>query len=314
MHMGKSEPIVAVLLSTYNGARFLRSQLESLLAQTHQSWILYWRDDGSQDDTVAILEDFASVAGQGRCVRVVGPNVRLGPTGSFLTLLRSVADGLSDGDTVAFADQDDVWLPCKLQRGVRALSGLPPRHPALYCARQILVDAELRRIGLSEPAGRAAGFPASLTQNIATGCTVMLNRAAASMVAGSVPAPASLHDWWCYLVVTAAGGRVVRDNKPVVLYRQHAGNLVGAPGSKLRRAIRAVRRGPCVFIGVMRQHIEALTAQPHLLSDTASRDLAAINAALGAGPLRRLSLLRMSGLHRQTWSETMLFRCWFLFG
>ena len=93
------------------------------------------------------------------------------------------------------------------------------------------MDARLQRLGISGPLSRPAGFPASLTQNVATGCTVMLNRAAARLVAASRPSTGTLHDWWAYLLVTAAGGRLIQDEEPVVLYRQHAQNLVGAPAS-----------------------------------------------------------------------------------
>jgi hypothetical protein len=310
----RPDPRIAILLSTFNGEAFLREQLDSLLAQTHGNWVLYWRDDGSRDGTLAILDAFARRAGQGRCVRIDMSDRQLGPTSSFLTLLRAVHDSLGNGDTVAFADQDDVWLPEKLARGLSALSAVSATIPALYCARQVLVDAKLHRIGYSGGHARHARFPASLTQNVATGCTVMLNRAAAALVACSQPSPASLHDWWCYLVVTASGGRVLQDEEPVVLYRQHPGNLVGAPKSMARRAVAALRRGPGVFMTVLRQHVAALAAQPELLTEEARADIFRLQSALNGGVLARLRALRTPGLYRQTWPETLLFRWWFLTG
>jgi hypothetical protein len=323
---------VAILLSTFNGETFLREQLDSFLAQLHDNWVLYWRDDGSSDGTRAIVEEFASCAGQGRCVEVradggspdttersgttgrSGATERLGATGSFLLLLRSVAGGLGEADVIAFADQDDVWLPEKLTRGLTALAALPPQTPALYCARQMLVDAQLQPIGLSGPIARSPDFPAALTQNVATGCTVMLNRGAAALVARSQPSAGALHDWWCYLIVTAGGGRVVQDDHPVVLYRQHGRNLVGAPRSRTLRAVAALRRGPDVFMGVLRHNVAALAAQPNLLTAQARREVAVVHRALNGGLWRRLAALRLPGLVRQTWAETMLFRCWFLIG
>src|SRR5205823_6058969 len=114
-----------------------------------------------------------------------------------------------------------VWLPDKLARGYAALAEVPPAVPGLSCARQILVDERLRPLGLSPRISREAGFPAALTQNIATGCTVMLNPAAAGLVAASHPPPSTWHDWWSYLTVAAAGGRILVDDAPSVLYRQH---------------------------------------------------------------------------------------------
>ncbi len=308
------ESRVAILLATYNGAPWLRALLDSLLRQTHDNWVLYWRDDGSGDGTIAILQEFGERAGQGRCVQVNEPPGRLGATGNFLALLRSVADTLAERDVVAFADQDDVWLPQKLDRGFTALRSAPSDEPILYCARQILVNARLQRLSTSDPLSRPAAFPAALTQNVATGCTVMLNRPAARLVAASRPSTGTLHDWWAYLMVTAAGGRLVQDDEPVVLYRQHALNLVGAPASMASRAIAALHRGPALFMTVLREHVAALLAQPELITERARADLTMLDRALHSGFWRRLFALRLHGLRRQTWPETLLFRCWFLIG
>lgn len=305
---------VAILLSTFNGEAFLREQLESLLIQTHEHWVLYWRDDGSTDQTRAAMAAFAAQAGQGRCVEIAGPAANLGPAASFQMLLRAVAADLSAADVVAFADQDDVWFPNKLERGIAALSGVPATEPALYCARQVLVDAALNRIGMSVLADPSTGFPQALTQNVATGCTVMLNAPAARLVAASVPSTATLHDWWCYLVVAGAGGRLLQDGEPVMLYRQHGGNAVGAPATMWRRGLAALRRGPGLFMSVLRQNVAALADQPHLLTATARRDVVALDAALRGRWWQRLSALRIAGMVRQTWIETMVFRAWFILG
>jgi glycosyltransferase involved in cell wall biosynthesis len=303
---------VAVLLSTCNGERFLAEQLDSLAGQTHRDWVLFWRDDGSTDGTPGLLREFAAGPGHGRSVQVDG-GTRIGATPSFLRVLgRAVAH---DFDAFAFADQDDVWLPDKLARGARTLGMAPVETPALYCARQVFVDEALARIGISCRLKRAPGFPAALTQNVATGCTLMLNRAAAALVMRSRPPPGSYHDWWSYLLVAAAGGRVLADEKPSVLYRQHDANLVGAPPSMPRRGLAALRRGPGVFMNVFRQQVVALAEQPHLLSDASREQIQAVAASLRGGVLDRMRVLRRTrGLCRQTWPETLLFRAWFLIG
>lgn len=304
---------IAVLLATFDGEPFLREQLQSLLAQTHAEWVLYWRDDGSADSTPGIMEAFAQAQSPGRVVRVPGPGVRLGSSESFMHLLAAALEGEPDACGFAFADQDDVWLPEKLARGRDALARMPREVPTLYCARQKLVDRQLRELGLS-PLFTGAGFPAALAQNVATGCTVLLNRAAALLIASTRPPPASVHDWWSYLLVAAAGGAVVVDPTPVILYRQHAANVVGAPASPVRRIAGALRRGPGAFMALFREHVAALDSCAHLLSPAARRDLAAIQRALRGGLLDRLSMVRMPGLRRQSWQETLLLRCWFLLG
>jgi len=305
---------VAILLSVYNGARFLPAQLASLLAQTNGSWRLYWRDDGSADHTPALLRAFAAGPAAGRVIELPGRGGRLGATRSFLSLLAALPTFGPLPDAVAFADQDDVWLPEKLARGLAALARQPASVPTLYCARQTLVGPTTAYIGLSSPVLRHPRFPAALTQNIATGCTAMINRAATQLIAQSRPPRTTLHDWWSYLVVAAAGGRILVDPEPAVLYRQHGGNLVGAPGTWLARAFGALRRGPRPFMQVFRAHVAALAGTPELLSSDATVALATLAKALDSPPWRRLPALGLAGLSRQTSLETLLFRLWFLLG
>ena len=302
---------VAILLSTHNGAPFLTAQLHSLLAQTHREWTLFWRDDGSSDSTRAVVTGFMAdlPAGQGMILPSEG---RIGGTESFMHLLRAARD--AGHQTIAFADQDDVWLPEKLTRGLAKLAEVPAGTPALYCGRQVLVDAGLRHIALSVPVRRSPGFPAALTQNVATGCTVMLNGAASALVAASQAPAATLHDWWCYVVISAAGGHILTDREPVVLYRQHHGNVVGAPATDFRRAVAALRRGPHAFMTIFRQHLAALADQAEVLGPAANAQVAGLQQALEGGLWVRLQALRTPGLTRQTWLETMLFRLWFLLG
>ncbi len=284
-----------MLLASYNGARFLPELLASLRAQTHPCRLL-WRDDGSADDTVNLLR----ASGGGELPR----GERLGVLAGFMALLHAT-EGM-----VAFCDQDDVWLAEKIARGAAAVAG---DGPALYCARQILVDAALRPLGESQLI-RHAGFPAALTQNIAAGCTIVMNEAARRLVAASRPPPSTLHDWWSYLVVSAAGGRIVCDATPTVLYRQHGGNVVGAPRGRVRRAVAALRRGPAAFMSRLRDHVAALLDHEAMLAETALADLRAVDTALRGGVISRLTALRRPGLIRQTPAETAIFRLWFLLG
>ena len=303
-------PHVAILLSTWNGATFLPEQLASFLRLNGPPWRLYWRDDGSDDRSADIMREFAAGAGDGRVVECADNLGRIGITASFLTLLRRAPQDC----VVAFADQDDVWLPEKLARGVASLTQVGDGLPALYCARQSLVNEALQPIRLSARVAAPPGFPQALTQNIATGCTVMLNPPAVRLIAASRAPDITLHDWWAYLMVTAAGGRVLIDDTPTVLYRQHKGNAVGVPVSAWKRAAAALRRGPGMFMTTFRQHTAALQGQPALLSPEARAALALISAGLAGGLAPRLAALRHPGLRRQNFAETQLSRLWFLLG
>lgn len=306
--MARTEtPHVAILLATYAGERFLASQLDSLAEQEGVVCTLLWRDDGSPDGTVAILDAFAARQPPGRVRRVTEPAGRLGAARSFLALLAAAPE---DATCFAFCDQDDVWRPGKLARAAAALAEAAPDEPALYCGRQALAGPDLEPIGPSPDIARLPGFANALVQNIATGCTMVLNAAARRLVLQAPPPPeGSMHDWWCYLLVTAAGGRVIWDAEPQLLYRQHGANAVGATASPLVRAWRALRRGPDAFLGLLGAHMAALEQGARLSAD-ARATLAALRPLHGPGPFRRLAALRQAGLYRQGAAEDLLLRLW----
>jgi len=254
---------VAILLSTYNGVRYLPEQLASLAAQTHAAWKLYVRDDGSSDATLGLLRRFAE-AHPGRVEIRAANNV--GAVASFLELLGRLE---IEADAFAFCDQDDVWYSDKLARAVAWLAQAG-EDPALYCTRVRLVDAQLRPKGLSPLIG-SWGFQHALFENIAMGCTTVLNRKAHTLLAERLP-PAkgiTVHDWWCYLAI-AAVGRVHFDPQPSLDYRLHQGNVIGLTTGRAAEILRQVRlfaRNPRTFFQTHRQIASLLAKFGDLLSE-----------------------------------------------
>jgi glycosyltransferase involved in cell wall biosynthesis len=308
---GYGEQCVAILLSTFNGERYLGEQLHSYIAQTHNNWRLYWRDDGSTDDSTDLMATFANGPGDGRCI-CLPKDRQLHPTASFLTLLRMALQG--GASFFAFSDQDDVWLPEKLAHAVAALGDVADDQPAIYFCARTLVDATLRPIAQVRALRRPPGFPAALTQNVIPGCCMVLNRAAAELIDAADAPDRTWHDWWCYLVVSAREGLVISGDAPDILYRQHAANLVGEASGFWRRGVRAIRRGREPFMTIFRCHVTALRARPGLLSDRTSTLLSIIDRACHGSTVDRLKALHQPGFVRQTWLETLLFRLWFLLG
>ena len=225
-------PRVAVLLSTYDGARFLPEQIDSLAGQAGVAVQLHARDDGSSDETAEILGTYSE---RWPTLADVGPGENLGPARSFLELLRTAPDA----DYFAFCDQDDVWLPDKLERAVAAIAA--DFAPVLYCSNVALVDEKLNPLGPA-PASGDASFAHLLFENVAVGCTVVLNRAARDLIVACDPGAApAMHDWWCALVI-AGFGRIHYDPQPGVLYRQHGRNVVGQRGNAVEQAARETSR------------------------------------------------------------------------
>jgi len=302
--------IVAILLSIYNGEKYLQEQLDSIVAQTHRDWVLLWRDDGSSDGGRRIMQRFAEAIGHDRCIELADTQRHVGATRSFLTLLNAAAAY----ELVSFCDQDDTWHAEKLQRAVDQIETVPATVPALYCARKIVVDAELRPIRESPRFRRAPRFADTLAGNIASGSTMVLNRAAVGWINRLRPPEPSFHDWWCYIGVAAAGGRIIADNTPVMRYRQHGGNAIGMASSILGRACRAWRRGPCAFVQQFDAHVTALERQRHLLPQAARVTLDAIAPATRSGMLARFALVCAGKLRRQSWLGTASLAVWLCAG
>lgn len=248
-------PRVQVLLSAHNGARFLREQLDSILAQDWPALSLKVRDDGSSDDTRAILSEYQAA---GRLQAEFGP--RLGALQSFARLLES-ADAACD--YFAFSDQDDVWLPGKIRRAVHCLEAAAAERrplPLLYGCRSTITDAALRPRGLTPLPRRGPSFANALVESVLPGSTMLMNRAArAKIVEHGIPGEAIDHDWWCYLAVSATG-RVIYDPAPQRLYRQHGGNLTGQPASTAARLARKLRVVCSLRAGAVRRLISQARA------------------------------------------------------
>ncbi len=245
------KPRVVVLMSTYQGERFVREQIDSILSQLPADGQLLIRDDGSSDRTVELVKAISDR----RIALETGPNLGFGA--SFLTLL---AHAPADADMVMFSDQDDVWLPGKIARAWHSLQPFGER-PALYGSAQMLADAELQPLRPTVAWARAPSFAGALVENVITGCTSALNAPALRLLqrAGVVDG-VQFHDWWCYLVVSAFG-RVVFDPEPTLLYRQHGGNQLGhGAGWLVRRRHMARFLARHDWVGILLGQVGALMA------------------------------------------------------
>jgi glycosyltransferase involved in cell wall biosynthesis len=220
------ETVVVILVGTYNGAAYLAEQLSSLISQTIRPSHIVIRDDGSSDQTVAILNDFKTRYPELIAVHQ-GPN--LGFVGNFMTLLTLCP---AEATHVFFCDQDDQWLPEKIERAVTCLNTqVASRVPGLYFCRLTYTDSHLNPIGES-PYFTRTGLGHALFENVATGCTIAMNGSLIATLKAQQPHLQSIvaHDWWVYLVASALG-TIVFDDTPTILYRQHGGNSLGAEKS-----------------------------------------------------------------------------------
>jgi glycosyltransferase involved in cell wall biosynthesis len=217
---------VQVLLSTYNGERYLKPLLQSLLAQDYYQIQILIRDDGSTDNTAALLRQYAAA----RAEIEVDFGQHIGFVQSFSNLIAMASRAV---DYIALCDQDDVWKPEKISRAVAFLNRCPPNLPALYCSRAALVNHELKLLGYSAVPKKGLSFRNALVENRVLGCTTLFNAAALRLLTG-FPAECVSHDWWIYLVISAFG-IVFYDPQPKVLYRQHPANVFGMSAGAIER-------------------------------------------------------------------------------
>jgi len=295
-----TKPKVQILLSTFNGQRYLPDLLASLQDQDYSRWSLLARDDGSTDTTLQILNDFSKI----RDTQILqGANI--GPTLSFLTLIQNSA---SDIDFLALCDQDDIWKPHKLSRAVEKLAPIPESVPAMYCSRLELVYCNLKPAGLSPLPQRGPGFENALVENVATGSTIVLNRSARGLFLGKMPGSAIMHDWWIYLAVSSFGP-VIYDPYPSISYRLHDSNVVGqhkGAALLLRRMHRLMSRtapGPIVNQAEDFQNIYG-----HLLPEKKRRILNFF-VHNGRSVWTRLRACRGASFYRQNAWDTLMAQC-----
>jgi glycosyltransferase involved in cell wall biosynthesis len=219
--------MIDVLMSTYNGSRYLREQIESILGQTFPDFRLMIRDDGSVDDTREILESYAR-----KDERVTIAEDDLGNLGASRSFMRLIE--ISDAPFFMLSDQDDVWLPEKIALSKAKIDEMGARFgdmPLLAFTDLKIVSETLDEIDGSmwhyqrlNP-NISSDWGDLLAQNVVTGCTIIANRAVAQ---ASLPfaLPEMMHDHW--LAVNAAKyGRVEYVPEPTVLYRQHGKNIAG---------------------------------------------------------------------------------------
>lgn len=219
---------VDILLATYQGDKFLDELLKSIFTQRHQSFHLWIRDDGSTDKTLEILSNWSKIFPNN--ITIIPRLKSLGAKGSFSELMQH-----SRAPYVMFADQDDIWLPFKIEALLDLMHRMERQYdshiPLLVHSDLRVVDQNLKEISPSfwKYSGinpYKSNLNHLLPQNIVTGCSLMINRSLAQL-ALPIPNEAIMHDWWIALIATSFG-HIDFLPQATILYRQHAQNNIGA--------------------------------------------------------------------------------------
>ena len=207
---------VRILMATYNGAKYIEEQLDSLINQTYQDIDIFISDDGSTDETVSIIKQYIEKDSR---IHIESSN-HLGACQNFGNLLRKYGDT----DYVMLCDQDDIWSLDKVEKTVNVMqTNEEEGMPLLIYSGRIYVDETLQRMNIVVRTYEDT-FRSLLCQCHIYGCTMMLNREMIEIV--DIPEFASMHDHWIALTASCKG-KIVRMDEELMLYRQHANNVTG---------------------------------------------------------------------------------------
>ena len=304
-----SNNTVAVLISTYNGEKYISEQIESVLRQNTKAKItIIVRDDGSSDNTPKILADYQKT--YDNIEVIIGEN--LGFTASFFSLFQYAID--QGYEYYAFCDQDDYWLADKIETALKALHDI--NCPCLYSCCSKVVNENLEDMGTTtQKQYRPITFMNTAIQGICPGHNQIINKKLAKLVKDNTVICDELyaHDLWI-TNIAAVTGKIIFDNEPHTLYRQHEGNYSGYGKNRIVWIKDHYRK-------LKKRRGKKLSAQLYYFIKCygcyiSDKDKAEVDMFFEAQTniITRIRYAMKSKLYRQKMSETLMFKIVYIFG
>lgn len=286
---------IAVLICTKNGSRFIVEQLESIKNQDFKNLDIYISDNGSTDETISHVKEFDSSNKSVNISYIPGKDMHF--ANNFVFLAKNIEQKY---DFYAFCDQDDVWSPNHISRGIGELSCFDKKLPLLHCSRTTLIDKSGVKIGQSKKFMKKPSFQNALVQSIAGGNTMIFNSSAYEiLVKASLKKKIVSHDWLLYILVSGCDGKIIYNQNPTVLYRQHDKNLIGSNNgffNKFKRALMLIK-------GTFGTYNRLNFHQIDFIKGLTPKNLKIYNlykASSQGTVLKRLKSLKISGVYRQS--------------
>ena len=251
------EPLVGILMATYNGEKFLAEQLDSIINQTYKNWILVIHDDGSTDSTINIIKEYVNKYPDK--IILVEDGIKCGGAKENFFHLINIAKSNFTFDYIMFSDQDDVWLPEKIEITLNKMIETENKYgknkPILVHTDLKVVDKTLNLIhpsfwGYQKINPYDNSLNCLFLENTVTGCTMMINKVLFDKII--VNKNAMVHDWWIALICRINDGLIIPIEKQTILYRQHEKNDIGAKEASLRKRMIRFLKNP---IGTIKKRI-----------------------------------------------------------
>lgn len=300
---------IAVLLSTYNGEQYIEKQIESILYQEGiESLTIIVRNDGSKDSTLSVLRKLQK--DHNNIEILDGQNIGL--VASFLELLQYAYE--KNYDYYSFSDQDDYWLPEKMNIAITALEGHD--EPCMYASCSTIVDDHLKQSGsITQIKIREITFFNSAIQNFCPGHNQVLNRAMAERVVSKTKYTPAIYsqDMWITKVASITG-TIIFDNTPHTLYRQHANNQLSFGKSKIewvKNHIKRLKKNEGQKIAIQLRYF--CECYQEFLTDEQKTETKKFFDCQKSF-IKRVSYIAHTKMYRQRSFETLLFKAIYLFG
>lgn len=284
-------PSVTILLSTYNGEKYIIEQLDSLLAQTYPNISIFIRDDASTDNTVDLINDYMTRHPKQPINWLPDtPDCNLGYQKSFWSLLQNCPAS----EYYSFCDQDDIWFPDKVELGVRALNKLDSHTPLLYASSVDYYSPDLQFMGHAQKVNSPVTLKDTLFYCPAFGFTIMINDSLRQMALSSIIEYNKMpHDNWC-LKIAASFGSIIYNDAPCAKYRRHDAAATFSSSSKLN-----------ALSDWIRSEILSNRFQDYYLYITNFTN--EFRSALSPGDLQMLSLFSIRKVTPQIWLKRLFF-------
>lgn len=231
---------VAILLCTYNGEKYLKEQLDSLLNQTYKNFVCYVHDDCSNDNTLSILNEYKKIM-KSKLIILSYKNENHNASYNFCSLIRYIYANTLE-EYIMFCDQDDVWLPNKIEKSIQAIKNYKDK-PTLVFSDQFITDDQLKikyksNSDIIKRNNKDYTFKRIVFRNVACGCTMCINRKLLELSCIYMnPDNIVMHDWWIMLVAKSVG-KVIFLQDSLMYYRQHDSNSLGVDNNRYLKKIK----------------------------------------------------------------------------
>jgi len=289
---------VLVLLSTYNGEKYLVEQVESIIRQVGVTVYILIRDDGSKDNTRKLIMDLASV--YNNIEYIFGKNI--GYEKSFMELVYKSGEF----DFYAFADQDDVWLEDKLQRAIDKLENI--KGVGLYYSMMTQVNNNLEVLKEQQTLLYPINKPEVLFQNFVQGSTIVFNKDACDLIKEYELKDKIAHDIWLPCVVTYFG-KVIFDEESYILYRKHDQAVTAVKEKYWCRLLKRILKGekvPNLAKFLFEGYADKLNEKDRVFVEYV--------ATYRKSFAKRMRLVLSNSVRKKTLKGTLLLKLSFLFG